>query len=224
LARSPIRAHGPKSTSTWISSAVAFVATLALTACGVGPEYGAGVTRSAPEQLWVAERSIVVAGPPGYCIDRGLSRLGGAGAFVLLGSCASISGSGERPAPVVPAILTVSVSAEAGDPPDLAELRSYLETPAGRGALSRGGDSSSVTILETKVEGGVLYVLAHDTSDDLVTGMSDTYWRALFVLNGRLVSAAAVGFDGQAIGPDAGLSTLRSLTERLRRENAGGGA
>ncbi|MGI1664133.1 hypothetical protein ACRDNQ_17980 [Palleronia sp. KMU-117] len=165
-----------------------------------------------------------MAGPPGYCIDRGLSRLGGVAAFVLLGSCASIADSGDRPAPDVPVILTVAVSADAGAAPDLAQLRAYLATPAGRGALSRGGDPASVTILATKREGEVLYVLARDTSDDLVPGMSDTFWRALFVLNGRLVSAAAVGFDQRPIGTDAGLATLQSLTERLRRENAQGGA
>lgn len=178
------------------------------------------MTRAAPESVLVADRSVVVAGPPGYCVDPVLSRDKGATAFVLLGSCAAIAGSAGLPAPRVPAILTVSVSADLGGGPDMAELRAYIDRPEGRAALSRSGDPATLSVLETRSAGGVLYILARDTSSSVLPGVSDTYWRALFDLNGRLVTAAVVGVEQRPITADTGFATLQSLTERLRRENA----
>jgi hypothetical protein len=168
----------------------------------------------------VADQSVIVAGPPGYCVDRGLSRMGDGAAFVLLGSCASISGSAAAPMPSAPAILTVSVSEAVGEAVDIEILRAFLATRDGKAALSRSGDPASVGILETRSSGGVLYIHARDTSAGVMPGMADTYWRALFELNGRLVTAAVVGMDRRPIAPEEGLATLKSLTERLRRENA----
>lgn len=178
------------------------------------------MTRSAPERVLVADRSVIVAGPPGYCIDQGLSRMGDGAAFVLLGSCASIEGSADTPMPRAPAILTVSVSEAAVAPLEIEVLRAYLATRDGKAALSRSGDPDSVRILETRTSDGVLYIHARDLSAGVAPGMSDTYWRALFELNGRLVTASVIGLEQRPITPDAGLATLRALTERLRRENA----
>lgn len=212
--------RGRKSTSTWISRNVRafaiFGAALALAGC----DGGGFVTRAAPERIVVADRSVVVAGPPGYCVDPVLSRDSGATAFVLMGSCAAIAGSAGQPAPRVPAILTVSVSADLGGGPDMDELRAYIATPEGRAALSRSGDPSSLAILETRSADDVLYILARDSSGAILPGVSNTYWRALFDLNGRLVTAAVVGIEQRPITRDTGFSTLESLTERLRRENA----
>lgn len=178
------------------------------------------MTRSAPERVLVADRSVVVAGPPGYCVDRGLSRMGEGAAFVLLGSCASIAGRTDAPMPRAPAVLTVTVSDTAVAALEIEVLRAYLATRDGRAALSRSGDPDSVRILETRNAEGVLYIHARDVSANVAPGMSDTYWRALFELNGRLVTASVIGLEQRPITPDSGLETLRSLTERLRRENA----
>ena len=64
---------------------------------------------SAPTSVSVGDQ-ITVAGPSGYCVDTSASRTGDSGAFVLLGSCASISRSLMAARPKYPAILTASVS------------------------------------------------------------------------------------------------------------------
>jgi hypothetical protein len=184
-----------------------------------GCDGGTVATRAATDRVLVADRSVIVAGPPGYCVDRGLSRMGDDAAVVILGSCASIAGSADAPMPSAPAILTVTVAEEVGAVVDIGVLRAFLATRDGKAALSRSGDPDSVRILETRQAGDVIYIHArHNDAGDL-PGVSDTYWRALFELNGRLVTASVVGLARRPITSDAGFDTLRSLTERLLREN-----
>jgi hypothetical protein len=168
----------------------------------------------------VADRSVVVAGPPGYCVDPVLSRDSGPTAFVLMGSCAAVAGRAGQPAPRAPAILTVSISADLGVRADMDDLRAFIGSPGGRAALSRSGDPSSLAILETRSADGVLYILARDSSGGILPGVSNTYWRALFDLNGRLVTAAVVGTEDRPITRDTGIATLDSLTDQVRHENA----
>jgi hypothetical protein len=187
-----------------------------LSACGAD----FGVTRNAPDSIRVAGSEVVVAGPPGYCVDRSLTQDQGQNAFVMMGSCASISGRLDQPSPAAPAVLTVGISPEIGLQVPVSALRDYVNSQAGRAALSRSGDVSRFEIIETMSDDGVLFIHARDGAGDTFPGVADTFWRALFPLNGRLVTASVVALDARPISRDAGLATLQDLTIRLRRENS----
>lgn len=183
------------------------------------------MTRAAPERVSVADDSVVVAGPPGYCVDRTAMRETAQGAFVLLGSCASLSGDAQRPAPRVPGVLTVSVSGQPGDGAALdapfPRLDSFLRSERGRRALSRGGDPSTVEILEIRQVPDALLIHARDSAASEIAGIEDEYWRALLDVNGRMVTVSVTGFEARPMSPDAGRATLEALAERIFRENAG---
>lgn len=86
--------------------------------------------------------------------------------------------------------------------------------------VSRGGDPSSLAILESRGVGCLLYIPARDSSGGIRPGVSNTYWRALFDLNGRLVAAEVVGTQQRPIMRDTRIAKLDSLIDRLRHENA----
>ena len=171
---------------------------------------------------------MVVAGPPGFCVDRQATRSGSdGGAFVLMGSCAALARDASAPQPDTPAVLTVSVSGGVADADAMgsrmARLTRYFDTPAGRAALSRSGDPDGVEVLETRAQDGMLYIHVSDRSG-AGKGMSDTYWRVLFAVNDRLLTASLSGFADIPLPPGAGPETLGALASRTLAETARAGA
>jgi hypothetical protein len=203
--------------------AVLPVIALALAGCGAAIP----VTRNAPEAIAVADESVVVAGPPGYCVDQAASRDRAGGAFVLLGSCASIARDPSKPHPARPGLLTVTVSGGTVGTGEtdalLGALRTYFRTEDGRAALSRSGRAGEVEVLETRIDDGALYLHARDASGP-TRGMADDYWRALMRVNERLVTLSVNAFSTAPLSDGAGLKTLDDFASRIRAANAGAGA
>ncbi|AMY71918.1 hypothetical protein AKL17_4708 [Frigidibacter mobilis] len=92
-----------KGTALWFCTALLVLA---------GPVAAQAVSGGAPLRVTVDGRAIVVTGPPGYCVDRGASREGPEGAFVLLGSCAALGGGRAVPKDV-PAVLIATIASGA---------------------------------------------------------------------------------------------------------------
>ncbi len=215
--------------STWTYRASIITGLLALSACTDGAQVGLGAgglafSRAAPERVEVTGDAVVITGPPGYCIDETSTRDNGATAFVLLGSCASIARDASVDAPDAPAILTVTVSEVVfadGDLP-VETLGAFFETEAGLNALSRTGDGTSVDVLDVVETEDALFYYVQDPGDPRQRAILDQYWRAIFELDGRLMSASAVGIEARPLTRDAGLSTLETFTSILRIENASG--
>lgn len=201
---------------TWISRGA--LPALLLAGCATQVD----VSRVAPERILVAE-DVVVAGPPGYCVDPRALRQTGDAAFVLLGSCASLSGGDVPSMPATPGVLTVLVSpvgpGSALSAVSEAKLLEFFESEAGRASLSADGRPDSVEVLETRAEDGRIYVRARDLSGGRPDGVAADYWRALIDLNGHLVTATVIGFEADPVAAEDGLQTLAALTARLIREN-----
>lgn len=189
---------------------------------GVGKLF-AGLTtpaagRPAPNSIAVARGEIVIAGPPGYCIDRRGSQLAGDAAFVLLASCATITPTKGVAGPHSAGLLTASVDKTTGPPPSLAELEAFLTSDAGRGAMARDKNPSSVTVLETHTEQGALMLRIADSSDANPEALQGTYWRALFSLSGRLITVTVQGFEKNPLSDADGHDKLRGFLQRIRGE------
>ncbi len=205
--------------STWISKVGPGLAVLVLTGCSGLVDVG----RAAPQTVSVAGNSVVISGPPGYCVDRSAVRDDQDGAFVLLGSCASISRDASRPHPEAPGLLTVTVSNGVIDSGNatgfLEDLAAFFRTDDGRAALSRDGNAESVDLLETRIEDGILYLHATDSSGQAL-GVADEYWRALFGVRDRLLTVTVVAYSSSPLTAGDGVSTLDAFTARIRRDNA----
>lgn len=199
---------------------------LILAGCMNGPDVGKGVGgfglhARAPEKILVANHSVIIAGPPGYCVDRSGTRDTGAGAFVLLGSCASIANNPGAATPHVPGLLTASISGESGAAVGSApnRLRVFFSSPVGRAALARNGDAALVKILDTRYRDGAFFIHARDTGAGGPKGLATDYWRGLFDVRGRIVTVTLNEFKGKPMSDAAGLATLNAFAARIRLEN-----
>ena len=201
-------------TSTWISKATLLAGVLALAGC----DQAMNVTRSAPQQVRLAD-GLVVAGARGWCVDQETTQASADAAVVVLGSCAAIAGNPIAPRPDVPGVVTVSVDGVEDGVPRAEALEQFFSTAFGRAALARDGRPDSVTILETRRQGDLLFLHAEDKSAD--SAQAEDYWRALFGVNGRFVTVSLVGLSDQPIPRDKGLSTLAAQVRRLKSANDG---
>jgi hypothetical protein len=164
-----------------------------------------------------------VAGPPGYCVDPAESR-DGVKAFVLLGSCASVARNPYIRKPATPGLVTVVVSSDPSTFLNVRErqglLADYFRSAPGRAALSRTGRAETVRVDEIRNGDGILYIRATDSGRSLLPGMAESHWRALFDVNGRLVTVSVSGFTDKPMSAEDGFRLVRSATERIRSESA----
>lgn len=207
--------------STWTSKALLLAAALGLAACEGGFP-GASRGTPAQSQIAVADASVVIAGPVGFCVDPASTQIGGDVPFVMMGNCAAISGNGRAPQPNVRAVLTAAVAplAEGAgfDGAATAELDTFFRSPPGRAMLSRTGDAGTVEVLESFSEGDIFYLYTRDTSPGPVANLDDDHWRAYFGLSGRVVSASVLDFGTSALDRDVGLAVLQGFTNRIQTQ------
>ncbi|MDE3028815.1 MAG: hypothetical protein KGH84_10490 [Paracoccaceae bacterium] len=200
----------------WISKArvlgaAAVIVSLALAGCDQ--------MLNAPQTMSVADGAVVIAGPTGFCVDPDASHDNATGAFVLLGSCASIAQSAQAGHPTIRAVLTAAVSAGshgATIASNEKKLASFFRAPQGRAALSRSGKASTVKVLSSGVRNGVFMIHARDVSAFPGQSVSPDYWRALFDLNGHIVTLSVIGVPQAPFTDRAALSTLQAFVQQTR--------
>ena len=195
-----------------------------LAGCSVMPAVTMGGFARAPEMLPVADNSVRVAGPPGYCVDPSSSKEEDGRAFVLLASCASIANNRRATAPQIPALLTASVSVDQSTIIDrfMEHLPDFLATNKGRAVMARDARASSVEVLETTPADGALIVRLRDSSPNATPGLNPEYWRAFFSLNGRIVTLSVFEFANRPLGETQARRTLQAFVDRVRRESENG--
>jgi len=191
---------------------------LGLSAC-VGGVGGGGAAR----EVAVTSDRVTVTGPDGYCIDPTATRDGGDTGFALLGNCAVLAASRFAAQPTVPAVLTAAVSApgDAGEiSGNLSALDAFFRSDEGLRLLSRSQDGSTVTILDTAIEGDVFLLHARDTSAGVIDAVSDTYWRAYMDIGRRIATLTVLARADRPISEAQSLSTLRQFVGAMRAANA----
>ncbi len=175
---------------------------------------------TAPQSIAVSQGVVTIVGPRGYCVDRGLSRDGVDEAFVVLGSCAALS-RGAQAASDTPVVLTASIlvaPAAARTSPD--DLEHFVRSGPGRAALAQSGEAAAVEILSARREGQVLLLHLRDQSTGgAVPGTDSAYWRAIFGLGDRVVTANVLAFADRPISRDDGFRRLAEFVARIKAAN-----
>ncbi|ARE40308.1 hypothetical protein RGUI_2167 [Rhodovulum sp. P5] len=193
-----------------------------------GPEASAGLgglafSRAAPQKVQVADDTVVIAGPRGFCVDVRATRDGQQGAFVLMASCAALTGRENAPMPADPAILTASVASRPGtggrEEDRAIRLAQFFTSEAGLAALARDGRADSVVVHRMYERDRLFLIHLTDSSENAGEGLSTTYWRALFEVNDRLVTASVVGFEDRAIDDKTSRAVLRDFAAHIRAES-----
>jgi|SynMetStandDraft_2_1070026.scaffolds.fasta_scaffold06729_2 hypothetical protein len=206
----------------WTSKARAtaslLVASLLLAACFENASLSRATSRggdgpSGPAAVSVLDGSVTVTGPAGYCVDESGTRESANEAFVLLVRCVAT----RRNSPILSATVTGLMAPGSADADNLMRLGTFLDTRGGRRQLSRDGDASDVTIIETRVEDGALWLRIEDS------GNPDTfepgYWRAILPVSGRVVTLSVLSSRAHPVAEERGLMVLRDFVAALRSRN-----
>lgn len=100
------------------------------------------------------------------------------------------------------------------------ELAEFLAGDVGRALLSRAGDTSSVTLLETRQDGDVLLLHLRDTATFPGGMVAPDYWRAFLELEGRALTLAVLAQPDNALTREDGLGLLRDFLREVRAATA----
>jgi len=206
------------SISDRLRRAAGAAALIALAACETGSIGGAPGRAS----VNVGGRSIVVAAPPGFCIDGASTSVSRDGAFVLVSDCGLLGNAARAATPPVGAALTASISTTGlgGEGRSLADLERFAASPDGRAALGRSGRGDRVRILATETSGDVLYVLVEDGGPQPIAGVERRFWRAFLEVDGRIAALSVLGFEGSGVDAQQGLAHLSRFAQAIRAANA----
>jgi len=171
--------------------------------------------------LRVAGDGVVVAGPPGYCVDSSTARERGEGSFVMLGRCAVLEGGAAEDAA---AVLTAVISppSELAQRPDGDQLARFFRSETGRAALAHDGAAASVTLLQVRPRGEVLYLKVRDNSEDRPDGLAPVSWRAVFALRDRLVALSAGHHEEMPVSEADLRRKLEAFVAAMRAANDDG--
>lgn len=184
---------------------------------------GALTGKAGQREATVGSARVKIAGPEGFCIDPAYRKSSGDTTFLLLASCAAITGSNRAKAPVTPAVLLASVGEPTGQPvtANLPELDGLLRSETGRGLLSRANDPSTVDVLDSFAMDETLFLRVRDTSPNDQPGLSQEYWRAITDVKGSGVTLSVSGSTATPISANEGLQTLRSFVAEVKARNGG---
>jgi len=172
------------------------------------------------ETVEVARGAVTIGGPKGYCVDKRSSRLRGDVAFVLLASCASVTGIPDTKFPAAPGLLTASVDRDPGVFPKIGEFLDFFQTDAGRATLARDGRARSVEIVSIEANADSVMMRIKDTSPAVAEGLQPTYWRGLLIRNERLITVTVNGFEARPVPSEDGRTKLSAFLERIRAETS----
>ncbi|MCC7319851.1 MAG: hypothetical protein IT542_02625 [Rubellimicrobium sp.] len=181
---------------------------------------------SAPTSAVVADGELTLAAPRGFCVDKGASRSDGEGSFILFGSCAALANSTSAARPKLPAILTASALPGAATAAEFAasfpSMAKFLSSDTGRAALSRSGKARTVRIRQIIAMKDVLYLNATDTSKgEHGEQFEPDYWRALFIVNGQIVTLSVLALDDMPLTSDAKRALLEKFVAKVKSVNRG---
>lgn len=151
------------------------------------------------EKFRLVGGDVIVRGPEGYCVDRS-SRV--ENDFIVLGDCNVLRKADTGLAPYERGLLTVSVGPATANPPSLSDLSEAFEAYG-----------------EPKRRGRAVRVLVSEGGDRLVPGADDVYWRAVTVVNNRVVSLAAFGPPYSEMSLTRGPALLDNLVANIHVES-----
>lgn len=211
--------------STWTFKARSAAGALALAVLAgclpVAPNSGPPVSRAV-----LADR-VVVQGPDGYCIDKSATRSSRSEAFVLMASCAAISGIASTGAPFVPTLIGVSVRepepSDVGLTTQLSTLDSYFRSDAGQAALSLDGDARDVDVVSGVLRNDTYLLHVRIAEKGRKSGVAADQWRAVFAVNGQMVSVSVFALPSHRISASSGTAILRATVQRIRAASANAG-
>ncbi len=168
---------------------------------------------------------VVIAAPPGFCVDRPTIDENPRGVFMFLSDCRRVEATGQMGRMPISALLTASVSptglagSENGLKPALAALGEFLASPVGLFSMGKSNVDGAVSIIKAKQSDVALYILLEDSAFTDEAGASNRYWRAFTEINGRLVALSVTGYAKNDKEEERALRIIRAFMQATRDAN-----
>lgn len=180
---------------------------------------GLGFGSGTPQQaIALVGGDVVATGPDGYCVAPRASNA--RNGFALLAGCGAIAGDAARPS--INALITVQAGAENSASVNGSEqgLHDFLDTAAGRAALSQSGDADTVKVDGITHRAGRVSVVFEDTSPEQLRGFQAREWRSFMDVNTRLVTVTVRGLAGDPLSDARAQALLTQAVGAIRDANA----
>lgn len=174
---------------------------------GTGAQPFAGLTlgntqsyKKAIGQARLAGGAVVVPAPKGFCVDPKSMRRSSGNSFALLASCAALGAGPDFDA----SVLTVTVSPR----------QPGMASPRLKHLVS---DTRDKSVLAQRERNGIATVQLAKGGNQHIRKADPKHWRAVFVLNQRMVALAAYGEIGSPIALSSGGEILERLSQSIRK-------
>ncbi len=175
----------------------------------------AGCVPTGGVQIGTGPDAFRIAAPAGYCLAEGAVARQRGSDFAAFTACA--------PGGAATAVLSATVGAAgSAQPVDPQALAAFFTSPAGRRALGRSRDDRAVTVHQVlAAEGAVLVRLTDRATPPAAIGPGES-WRAVLVVDGRLITLSASPARGTTLLPEAGRRLIGGFVAAMRQANPAG--
>ena len=195
-------------------------AVLALAGCepsGGGFSFLSGASGPIVTQIDVLDGALVVATPPGYCIDKNATRA--ESGFAVEASCALVARGGVSPR--YDGLITVQVGdAESAIVTGQEKtLRNFLKSDEGKQLLAGDGPVRGISVGKTGIWGHVVEVYLNSAPQGGFDGFQPVEWRAFFDLKDRLVTIRLRGYERAPMSFEQGQALLRAAIDAMIEGN-----
>ncbi len=189
----------------YVALIAALVLPLAACVGGEGANSLAGKTETGQRSAAFFRGGVIVAGPPGYCVDPKSIQRKSASGFALMASCAHLSAA---PGGYVPAaVLTVSVLPRAA--------RAQMPT-----AARLAGPWQKIGVAQQIDGDGIAMIQVESGGDSVLPAGDPRHWRGAMLINGHLIGLAVYGDAGANVAGAAGQTLLMNTAKAILGANA----
>jgi hypothetical protein len=152
---------------------------------------------SAPQTLRISSSSFEVNAPDGYCFDLDTLTESADSSFVLMASCDPLLGNEVEDDHTKTSLLSLTLSppVDGGSVVTVEQMQNLFETPDGQSLLASSGAADDVTVLWSGTQDGIVLVHASDSSRSQSAGRSQDLWRAMTVVENRILSVTSAQFE-----------------------------
>jgi hypothetical protein len=175
----------------------------------------------ASNRITVADGTLTLVAPRGYCVDPASTRDTAEGAFVLFGTCAAISRDPNAPRPAYRALLSATLGPQTTEPmaARFAGMEAFFRSEPGRAALARSGQAKDVTIEKVTRKGDLLLLKINDRSAPQSVPVAARYWRAIGQFGGRVTALSVMPLQAVPLDDSAQIDLLQSFASATRAAN-----
>jgi hypothetical protein len=179
------------------------------------------IVSGAPQTLRISSSSFEVNAPDGYCFDLDTLTESADSSFVLMASCDPLLGKEVEENHTKTSLLSLTLSppVDGGSVVTVEQMQNLFETPDGQSLLASSGAADDVTVLWSGTQDGIVLVHASDSSRSQSAGLSQDLWRAMTVVENRVLSVTSTQFENTQFSQPSRKTLVLQVVDDFKANN-----